>query len=83
MDDELISAHIGFEMDDIIYFIFPAYDERFKKLSPGTTTLFYLIKESISFNKKIIDMTIGNEDYKNYWQTNSEYLLKVIFLMIF
>lgn len=72
---ELIACHIGFLIKNHYYYIFPAYNENYKKISPGHLSIFYNLKEL--FNKKneiIFDFTIGNEGYKDYWSNQEEYL---------
>ena len=64
LDNKIITSHIGYMFNDIYYYIFPTYDNIYKKYSPGNI-LLYKILENIKFQKfKYIDFTIGNEIYK-------------------
>ena len=74
-NNEIIACQIGFMIKDHYYYLFPAYDESYKKISPGHLNIYYNLKEL--FNKKdevIFDFTIGNEAYKDYWANQEEYL---------
>ena len=72
LDNKIISAHIGYYMNKKYYYIFPSYDYRFKRYSPGKILLEYLLK-SLSENKiSIFDFTIGDENYKKNWSDTSE-----------
>ena len=78
IDKKIIASHIGYMLDNIFYYIFPAYDISYKKYSPGNILLFKIL-EKIRINQfKYIDFTIGNEKYKTKLSNNkfnlSEYL---------
>ena len=67
LNDEIISSHIGFYKDDIFYYIFPSYNYKFNKFSPGKLLLEYLFKSLNEKKINIFDFTIGDERYKEDW----------------
>ena len=75
LNNQIISANIGFLSKETYYYIFPCYDQKWAKISPGTINLYLLIEELFG-NKicKSFDFTIGNETYKNLWSNENENL---------
>ena len=63
-NNKIIATHLGFVYKNIFYYIFPAYDEEFKHLSPGKYLLLELIKYCHNSKLEIFDLTFGNEAYK-------------------
>lgn len=80
INDNIISANIGFIDNKTFYYIFPAYDSKWGKISPGLINLYLSIKE-ILFDKVCdkFDFTIGNETYKNIWSNKTEFLFQSFF----
>ena len=84
LNNQIISANIGFIDKETYYYIFPCYDDKWGKLSPGSINLYFLIEELFK-NKlcKRFDFTIGNEAYKEFWSNKSEYLFESYFINSF
>ena len=84
LNNEIISANIGFIDNETYYYIFPSYDQNWAKISPGSINLYFLIDELFAnkFCKKF-DFTIGNEAYKEVWSNKSEYLFESYFVNSF
>jgi len=83
-NNEIISANIGFIDKETYYYIFPCYDNKWAKISPGSINLYLLIEELFRNNTcKRFDFTIGNESYKNVWSNKSEYLFESYFINSF
>ena len=66
-DDEIIAAHLGYVYMETFYYLFPAYNLRYKKYSPGKILLNFLINHSKLNGINYFDFTIGSETYKKNW----------------
>ena len=64
INKKIISSHIGYIYNNIYYYIFPVYDQNFKKYSPGNILLSKLIDNYKAKKFNLFDFTIGNELYK-------------------
>ena len=73
INDNLVSAHYGFLMEKVFYYIFPVYDYKFKNLSPGNLLLYRIINDHLS-EASYFDFTVGGEKYKEKW---SNYKVKM------
>ena len=84
LNNQIISANIGFIDKETYYYIFPCYDYKWAKISPGRINLYLLIEELFG-NKlcKRFDFTIGNEAYKDLWSNKKEYLIELYFINSF
>lgn len=81
IDSKMVSAIIGFIDTETFYYVFPSYDPKWGKVSPGLTNLYLTFKEV--FENKIcnrFDFTIGNESYKDIWSNNTEFLFQSFFV---
>ena len=63
--DEVIGVHIGYQYCGVTYYILPAYDLRYKNISPGRI----LVKEILDFEVREKGYTLcfgyGDESYKS------------------
>lgn len=73
INDNLVSAHYGFLMEKVFYYIFPVYDHKFKNLSPGNLLLYRIINDHMN-QLTFFDFTVGGEKYKAKW---SNYKVKM------
>lgn len=64
LNKKILAGHFGFKISDKFYYLFPTYDKKFSKYSPGNIVLFYLIKNFFENGGKIFDLTTGDERYK-------------------
>lgn len=62
--DAVIAAHFGMRSRTVWHHWFPAYDERFKKYSPGLLMLVKMIEAAEGLGIRFIDMGGGDEPYK-------------------
>lgn len=62
-----ISWRIGFIYKSRYYSYMPAFDEAYKKYSPGKVHLLYCIEDAINRELKVYDQLRGAELYKNEW----------------
>lgn len=84
IDNEIVSANIGFIDNKVFYYIFPSYDLKWHKISPGLINLYLNIKEI--FDNEIchkFDYTIGNESYKDIWSNKTEFLFQSFLITSF
>lgn len=70
LDDKIIAAHSGFVYNSIFYYLFPTFDLKFKKYSPGKILLKKLINDSKLKGLRYFDFTIGSENYKKYFSND-------------
>ena len=70
LDDKIIAAHSGFIYRNKCYYLFPTYDDSFKKFSPGKILLFEMINDCKKKSLNYFDLTIGNEFYKKKFSNN-------------
>lgn len=66
-DDEIIAAHLGYIYLETFYYLFPAYNLKYKKYSPGKILLNFLINHCKLNGINYFDFTIGSETYKKNW----------------
>jgi CelD/BcsL family acetyltransferase involved in cellulose biosynthesis len=80
IDNKIISASIGFIDNETFYYIFPCYDNKWKKISPGLINLYLSIRDF--YENKLcnrFDFTIGNEPYKDVWSNEVKFLNQSFF----
>ena len=80
IDNKIISATIGFIDNGTFYYIFPCYDNKWKKISPGLINLYLSFRDF--FENKLcnrFDFTIGNEPYKDVWSNEVKFLNQSFF----
>jgi len=70
LNKNIIAAHSGYIYENNCYYLFPTYDEDFKKYSPGKILLNSLIEDSKIRKLYYFDFTIGSENYKKKWSNN-------------
>ncbi len=70
LDKNIIAAHSGYIYDQTFYYLFPTYDLKYKKYSPGKILLHNLIEHCVEKELSYFDFTIGSEDYKKNWSNN-------------
>ena len=81
LNNIIIAANMGYIFKKDFYYIFPTYDDYFKRYSPGKILLYELIKYIKSKSFIYFDFTIGTEKYKKNWSdvsTTSNYMIKSI-----
>lgn len=67
IEKKIIATHFGAKNEDIFYYLMPAYDDRYKKYSPGRILGMKLIEYCIEEKIKYFDLGIGDESYKSKW----------------
>jgi len=69
VDKSVIATHWGIidNLNKVLYYLMPAYDNIWSKYSPGRVHMIELIRWCINNNIKLFDMTGGNEPYKLDW----------------
>jgi CelD/BcsL family acetyltransferase involved in cellulose biosynthesis len=69
VDKSIIATHWGIidNLNKVLYYLMPAYDNKWSKYSPGRVHMIELIKWCINNDIKLFDMTGGNEPYKLDW----------------
>ncbi len=78
-DGKVIAAHSGYTYQKISYYLFPVYDNEFKRYSPGKILLKYIIDDAENNLFDYFDLTIGSENYKKDYSNrklNSALFLK-------
>ncbi len=81
IDNKIISSHYGFIKDKVLYFVMPAYDEKWYKYSPGNVMIYYLIKHCYKNSIRTLDFTDGENFYKRKWanEVKNIYEIHIIF----
>jgi CelD/BcsL family acetyltransferase involved in cellulose biosynthesis len=64
LNETVLATHWGCLYKERFYFLMPAYDEKWKKYSPGRLLLEELMNWSVKNNIKLFDFSIGSEKYK-------------------
>ena len=64
LNNKIIAGHFGLKIFERFYYLFPTYDKKLSKYSPGNILLFYLIKNFFENGGKTFDLTTGDEKYK-------------------
>ena len=64
INNNYASFHLGIKNRDSLIYLLPTYKKKYRTLSPGWIHLDFLIMNSIKNNIQTIDLTIGNEAYK-------------------
>lgn len=84
LNDEIISAHVGYIYKNNFYHIMPTHDIEYNKFSPGTILLSSMIKSCCEEKEiKNFDFTIGSEKYKKKWSNNQSYLFSYLYYTSF
>ncbi len=78
IENKIISAHIGYIYNNVFYYIFPVYDNDYKKYSPGNILLYKLLENCQSEDFKSFDFTIGSEAYKRKLNNKSCEIIEYI-----
>ena len=78
VEDKIIAVHMGYLYKKNFFYILPAYDYNYKKLSVGNILLLELF-ENFKKNLNIFDFTIGEEIYKAKWTNNKNQAYDFIF----
>ena len=63
LDNKIIACHIGYIYKNTFFYIFPVYNESFKKFSPGNILFLKLIEYCKEKKFDYLDLTIGDENY--------------------
>ena len=71
LNENIIAAHSGYIYNNYYYYLFPVYDSKLKKYSPGKILLNYLVQDCKIKNISYFDFTIGAEDYKKKWSNHT------------
>ncbi len=80
LNDEIISAHVGYLHNHNFYHIMPTHNIDYNKFSPGTLLLSNMIKSSCEEKEiKNFDFTIGSEIYKMKWSNNKNILYTYLY----
>ncbi len=64
INGKIISIHLGYNFRNKLYYIFPVYDPKYSKFSPGNILLYYIIKNFFKSDGTSVDLTTGDEKYK-------------------
>lgn len=62
--DRPIAYHFGFDYEMKMLWYKPSFDLRYRKHSPGKVMLKYLIEDCIARGRKELDLTVGDEPFK-------------------
>ncbi|QNL19435.1 GNAT family N-acetyltransferase [Hyphobacterium sp. CCMP332] len=65
--DELAAVEFGLRAGDVYHSWFPAYDERFAKVSPGLLLLHEIFKAAPELGLNRVDLGKGGAHYKTYY----------------
>ncbi|WP_109261127.1 GNAT family N-acetyltransferase [Hyphobacterium indicum] len=65
--DELAAVEFGLRAGDVYHSWFPAYDERFAKVSPGLLLLHEIFKAAPELGLSRVDLGKGGAHYKTYY----------------
>lgn len=65
--DELAAVEFGLRADDVYHSWFPAYDERFAKVSPGLLLLHEIFRAAPELGLSRVDLGKGGAHYKTYY----------------
>jgi len=66
-DEKPISAVLGFEYGNRLYYFRPAFDPAYAKYGAGHVHLFHLLEESFSRRLAEVDFLNGEDPYKKVW----------------
>ena len=64
LNDEIIAAQSGYQYKKRYYYLFPAYNYKYRKFSPGKILLQNMIVNTKTNLFDYFDLTIGSENYK-------------------
>jgi CelD/BcsL family acetyltransferase involved in cellulose biosynthesis len=67
LNDKIIAAHLGYIHRNVFYYVFPVFENNYKRYSPGNLLLIKLIKRMHFKKLEFFDFTIGDETYKKKW----------------
>ena len=70
LNNEILAAHSGYIYNNICYYLFPAYNVKYRKYSPGKILLKKIIDETKLDLVEYFDLTIGSENYKKRFANN-------------
>jgi CelD/BcsL family acetyltransferase involved in cellulose biosynthesis len=73
--DTVASAHLGFIGRGRFYYIFPAYDDAFRRYRVGHLLLEQLVDRSVAEGFDTFDLGVGDGRYKDTWATHRLALL--------
>jgi len=65
--DELAAVEFGLRAENVYHSWFPAYDERFAKVSPGLLLLHEIFKTAPELGLSRVDLGKGGAHYKTYY----------------
>lgn len=69
--DELLAAHLGMRSRTVWHYWFPAYNQQFRKFSPGLLLLLEMVKHAPSLGLQIIDLGKDDARYKRQFSNAS------------
>jgi CelD/BcsL family acetyltransferase involved in cellulose biosynthesis len=69
VDDNLVSAHLGFTLRNRFYYVMPAYDTQYRSLAPGYLLLDHLMRRFRDDGYDVFDLGEGAHAYKAKWAT--------------
>lgn len=72
LNNQILSAHSGFIFNKRFYYLFPIYDQKFRRYSPGKILMKKIIDDCKKKSINYFDLTIGKENYKNNYSNNLE-----------
>jgi CelD/BcsL family acetyltransferase involved in cellulose biosynthesis len=64
LDDNLVSAHLGFTLRSRFYYVMPAYDTQYRSLAPGYLLLDHLMRRFRDDGYDVFDLGEGAHAYK-------------------
>ena len=78
LDNKIIACHIGYIYRNTFFYIFPVYNESFKKFSPGNILFLKLIEYCKEKKFDYLDLTIGDENYKKRLSNINDNIYEII-----
>jgi len=69
-ENNIVAVHFGLKDQLNYYYLMPAYNEKWKKSSPGGILMKKIIEKSFEHKFKKFDFLPGNEKYKIKWSNN-------------
>lgn len=71
LDGDLVAFDISLLHDDRVWFLKTAFDERFRRVSPGLVLLASVIERAFELGLDAVELLGGSEDYKTSFATSA------------
>lgn len=79
LDGDVIASHWGCVYRNRFFWLMPAYDSAWSKVSPGRLLLDHLVEWSFAAGLQAFDFTIGDEPYKGTYANRHEPLYRSLY----